>query len=171
MRPEAPVQRPRREAVSREGELEGGDVPAALANSEEAGAEPVASVTAERPPGLRACYAVHGDTRTSLKAPDAEARGGAGESVDRSDVQPAGPERHLERCDVGLARGRRRRSGEGFAVVYSGQRGVAEVDLDRRPLRQAQSGGALRGADPQELVGRDHVPAQGLAARGSLQLP
>src|SRR5204863_5294277 len=79
---EAAVDRAEREAVGLERELQRGDVPAAVAETQRARADRMASECAERAPGLAAGDAVRGQALGRLEATDGGGRGRAGEAVD-----------------------------------------------------------------------------------------
>ena len=82
MRAEAAVDRPQREAVGLQRELQRGDVPPARAGVQRAAADRMAAQRAERSARLRADDAVGGRARAALKRADAGCRPRPGEPVD-----------------------------------------------------------------------------------------
>src|SRR5207342_1635712 len=47
---------------------------------------------------------------------------------------------------------------------------MSQVDLDRRPLVDADRRGSAGAPDLEQALGRDHVATEGLASRGALEL-
>jgi CDP-diacylglycerol--glycerol-3-phosphate 3-phosphatidyltransferase len=101
------VDRPGREAVPGEEELEAGDVPTHHPLVQRAVPEAMACETPERRPCPRPGDAVDDEAGAALKAPDRRRRAWAGDAVDRAAVHPSGTERDLERGDTRLAHPKR----------------------------------------------------------------
>ena len=106
-RAEGAVERPRREAVPGKPELELGDIPAASAGGERAGAELRPPEAAESVTRTRAKDAVGLEPHALLEGHERLLRLRPPPAVDRADVCVCGPERHLQGGDVGVAGSRR----------------------------------------------------------------
>jgi hypothetical protein len=99
--PQASVKSARRESVRCECELERGDVPASLPHDERARREFVPAIVAHGAASLPARDAVDGDVGAPLETADGRPRARAHDAVDRSVVEAAGVQRHLEGGNVG----------------------------------------------------------------------
>ena len=121
-RAEPAVDRPAREPVAREQELQRGDVPPARGRHDRARAQPWPPAPPQRAPRARPRDAVHGDARPRLEPPHRRPRQRAADAVHVTAVEALGAQRDLEgrhvRGDAGLRGGSRaqqesRESGQG----------------------------------------------------------
>ena len=109
---EVAVHARRREAATREQELQDGDVPADLAASEVAPPEERPAEPPERAPRPRSGEAVGAQPVGALEGADPSSRERAGDTVDRAPVEAVRAERDLKAGNLRV-RDRRGRSGKG----------------------------------------------------------